>query len=265
MAAKAPFWTRPHLFVQVHAGTGSPYAVRVNSKKLVGLVLFLGIAYCVFFTGSLLFFRELEVSRKLQERVLEYETNQKLTQAIQLADRNVATSQVAGPEPLIKAKAPTVAVSASAASSIQAAAPTDAKAITPGAAGISARVADLVVTCAEDGCQAKVSMVPVAPGVAQGQLLVILETEIPRIGSANPGANVRRRFFTYPSNQTKDDLSQQDLEALPRKAFRFSRALQTTVKFNTGKLLRPLALNVYLFDTAGNRTHHERKTIEREE
>ncbi len=262
MAAKAPFWTRPHLFVQVHAGTGSPYAVRVNSKKLVGLVLFLGIAYCVFFTGSLLFFRELEVSRKLQERVLEYETTQKLTQAIQLADRNVATSQVAGPEPL-KTKAPAPATPISPAA--QATAAAESKPAVPGATGISARVADLVVTCADDGCQAKVSMVPVAAGVAQGQLLVILETEIPRIGSANPGSNVRRRFFTYPSNQTKDDLSQQDLEALPRKAFRFSRALQTTVKFNTGKLLRPLALNVYLFDNAGNRTHHERKTIEREE
>ena len=100
MATKAPFWTRPHLFVQVHAGTGSPYAVRVNSKKLVGLVLFLATAYCVFLTGSLLFFRELEVSRKLSEKVLEFETAQKLTQQIQLASRNVAASGAAGPDPL---------------------------------------------------------------------------------------------------------------------------------------------------------------------
>ncbi len=257
MAAKAPFWTRPHLFVQVHAGTGSPYAVRVNSKKLVGLVLFLGIAYCVFITGSLLFFRELEVSRKLQERVLEFETDQKLSQQIQLSERTVATAPIAGTAPMVLPKPATpapITVAPSAETKEVAAAGT-----------VSARVADLVVTCAEDGCDAKVSMVPVSTGLAQGQLLVILETEIPRIGSANPGSNVRRRYFTYPSNQTKDDLSQQDLEKLPRKAFRFARALQTTVKFNTGKLLRPLAINVYLFDAAGNRTHHERKTIERED
>jgi hypothetical protein len=261
MAAKAPFWTRPHLFVQVNAGTGSPYAVRVNSRKLVGLVLFLGIAYCVFFTGSLLFFRELEVSRKLQEKVLEFETAQKLSQQIQLATRNVATSQVAGPEPLVAAKPAAAPVPVSAAQTTAA----DPKTAPVASVGISARVADLVVTCNEEGCQAKVSMIPVSTGVAQGQLLVILETEIPRIGSANPGSNVRKRYFTYPSNQTKDDMTQQDLERLPRKAFRFSRALQTTVTFNTGKLLRPLALNVYLFDSAGTRTHHERKAIDREE
>ncbi len=253
MAAKAPFWTRPHLFVQVHAGTGSPYAVRVNSKKLVGLVLFLGIAYCVFFTGSLLFFRELEVSRKLQEKVLEFETSQKLAQQIQLASRNVATS-IAGPEPLAPAR-PVQSTT------VTAAPPVDAKAITT-AASISARIADLVVSCAEEICSAKVSMVPVSTGMAQGQLLVILETEIPRIGSANPGSNVRKRFFAYPGNTTKDDLTQQDLDALPRTNFKFARALQTSVKFNTGKLLRPLALNVYLYDKAGNRIHHERKTIE---
>lgn len=259
MATKAPFWTRPHLFVQVHAGTGSPYAVRVNSKKLVGLVLFLATAYCVFLTGSLLFFRELEVSRKLSEKVLEFETGQKLAQQIQLAARNVAASGTAGPDvsPAAKTTAPTTAPAT-------VKAPEIAKAVTP--TGISsARIADLVASCSEDGCQAKLSMVPVSTGVAQGQLLVILETEIPRIGSASPGSNVRRRFFTYPSNQTKDELSQQDLEQLQRKAFRFSRALQTTVKFNIGKLLRPLAVNIYLFDSAGNRTHHERKPLEREE
>lgn len=257
MSAKAPFWTRPHLFVQIHAGTGSPYAVRVNSKRLVGLVLFLGIAYCVFFTGSLLFFRELEVSRKLQEKVLEFETSQKLAQQIQLASRNVAASP-AGPEPVAPARPPQ-------STTVSATPVVDAKAVTATASSsISARIADLVVSCAEDGCSAKVSMVPVSTGIAQGQLLVILETEIPRIGSANPGSNIRKRYFSYPSNTTKDDITQQDLDALPRKAFKFSRALQTTVKFNTGKLLRPLALNVYLFDGAGNRTHHERKTIETE-
>jgi hypothetical protein len=268
MAAKAPFWTRPHLFVQVHAGTGSPYAVRVNSKKLVGLVLFLGIAYCVFLTGSLLFFRELEVSRKLQERVLEFETAQKLSQQIQLASRTVAASGMAGVEPAAPKPALPAApspVAAAAPPKVATTAPAEAAKMAAPVGTVAARIADLTNSCAEDGCQAKISMVPVASGVAQGQLLVILETEIPRIGSANPGSSVRRRFFSYPGNQTKDDMTQQDLEQLPRKAFRFSRALQTAVKFNIGKLLRPLAVNVYLFDSAGNRTHHERKTIEREE
>ena len=47
-----------------------------------------------------------------------------------------------------------------------------------------------------------------------------------------------------------------------RKPFRISRALQTTAQFKIAKLLRPLAVNVYLFDRNKTLVTHERKVIE---
>ena len=59
--------------------------------------------------------------------------------------------------------------------------------------------------------------------------------------------------------------AQDALTELARKPFRFTRALQTTATFAIGKLLRPLAVNAYLFDANKTLIHHERKVIEREE
>ena len=109
------------------------------------------------------------------------------------------------------------------------------------------------------------AMVPVGAGPASGELLVVLETEIPRIGAASPTTQVRKRYYVYPGNDTHDEVSEAMLQTLTRKPFRFSRALHTTAHFKIGKLLRPLAANVYVYDRNKVLVRHERRAIESEE
>ena len=78
-----------------------------------------------------------------------------------------------------------------------------------------------------------VAMFPTSTGIAQGNLLLVLETEVPRIGGGNPTTQVRKRYFIYPGYQTVDDLDQDALGVLPSKPFHFSRALQTAATFQS--------------------------------
>ena len=94
---------------------------------------------------------------------------------------------------------------------------------------------------------------------------MILETEIPRIGSAAVGENIRKRYFFHPVKTALDSVTEEMILQAERKPFKFTKALQTSVTFAVGKLLRPLAANVYLFDARGSLVHHERKIVESEE
>jgi hypothetical protein len=249
MAAKSPFALKPHLFVLVHTGDGNPYAARLNLRKVSRMFLATGFTLTLASVGSLLFFRELELNRKLQDRLLELETREKIA-AAGPAPSVPAPRIVAAKEPP-PAEVPIV----------------ENDSIVPGmhASGGVARIADINAECVADECQVKFAMVPVQPGTAQGQLLVILETEVPRIGTGNPTTQVRKRYFIYPGNEARDELTQSQLVTLPRKPFRCSRALQTSARFKIAKLLRPLAVNIYLFDRKQTLLTHERKVIETED
>lgn len=271
MAVKSPLRLKDHLFVLIHGGSGVPYALRLNLRRISGFVLLASFAFLTASTGTLLFFRELEINRKLGDRLLEYETKEKLAavgfspmrptpvpNTVSGAPISAIPAPVANVDRATTAVPPPVTV----ASTVPSALPTEA---VPVANAVRARVGELTADCLEEECEVILSMVPTQPGVAQGELLLVLETEIPRIGTGNPTTQIRKRFFIYPGAQTRDDLSQELLSDLQRKPFRFTRALRTTATFTTGKLLRPLAINVYLFDKDRTLIHHERKAIESEE
>lgn len=127
---------------------------------------------------------------------------------------------------------------------------------------IHARLSEFTVDCAASQCVVKALMVPGASGTAQGQMLIILEAELPRIGPRSPSTQIRKRYFIYPGYTSQDELSPETIESFDKKKFRFSRALQATAQFQIQKLMRPLAVNVYLYDEGNHLIHHERKTIE---
>ena len=260
---------RPSLFVLIHAGQGIPFALRLNVRRLSGWILTASFAFLASGLGSLLFFRELEINRKLEERVLVFETQEKLAHLGAAPNRPVPS-----PGSLLSVSPPAPAAVPSAAAETNTDRTTSALASatlpnptseTPASAGIAARLSDLAVECGDDECSVRLAMVPTRTGTAQGELLMVLETEVPRIGTGNPTTQVRKRYFLYPGNQTRDELPEEAITEVPRKSFRFTRGLQTTATFTIGKLLRPLAVNVYLYDKDKTLIHHERKAIEREE
>lgn len=236
MSIRNPLALNRTVSVILQTGTqnSAPYAVRLSLARLSNYLLAAAITFGVTFFGTLLFFRELELNRKLQEHVLRLETEKRLYQTYPL------------PERLLAAAGSTASLA-------------------PSAEGIAqealARINDLRAECAEDACSIRLGMVTTQPGTASGQLLLVLETEVPRIGTANPNAPVRKRFFLYPGNSARDELDPNQLGSLEQKSFRFTRALQTSSVFKMGKLLRPLAINAYIFDTEKGLLQHERKVI----
>jgi len=257
---------RPSLFVLIHAGQGIPFALRLNVRRLSGWLLTVSFTFLATVVGSLLFFRELEINRKLEEQLLVFQTKEKLLALGTAPTRPLPGpgSLISGTPPAAPAAAPTAPETAERTTSALAS-PTLPNPAPEVATAVSARLGDLAVECLEEECSVRIAMVPTRTGTAQGELLMVLETEVPRIGTGNPTTQVRKRYFLYPGNQTRDELPEEAINEIQRKTFRFTRGLQTTATFTIGKLLRPLAVNVYLYDHTKTLIHHERKAIEREE
>lgn len=257
MAIRNPLALNRNLSVILQSGqtaTGTPYAARISLVKLSTYLIGATVAYLTLFIGTLLFFRELELNRKLQENVLRLETERRLYQAYPLPDRMLteAVTQNAIPD-----RVPTA--------SLPAAAPGEKAKSVRTLEEVFGRINDLRVECGEDNCAVKLGMVTTQPGTAVGKLVLVLETEVPRIGGSNPSTPMRKRFFLYPGGNAVDELDPNQLGTLEQKAFRFTHALQTAHVFKMGKLLRPLAVNAYIFDPEKTLLQHERRVIEAEE
>lgn len=214
-------------------------ALSIETHKLLMAVSIALIAILLSFLGTLLFFRELHISRKLGEEILALRLRDKVLRAAPQVTATAATPAETTATPQKEAPAAEQP-------------PT-----------ISARMTDLTIECGEGSCLAKIAMVPAKTGVASGTLLLVLETEVLRIGTSPAPGQTRKRYFTYPHDLVRDTFDEKILSSLPKKAFHFSRALQTSASFEIEKHVRPLALNVYLFDTNDSVVHHERKAIER--
>lgn len=240
------------LELTLHSGSGQPIAVRVNVPRLAG---WLSITLTTFFllgSGTLLFFRELEINRKLQTRLLVFETNEKLWQTSWNTPRQVAATQGPIVVPLVATQpaAKPIAV-------------VDKNPVTPPpTVNAAAKISELSNQCGAEECQVRLALTTTGAGVAEGHLLIVLEAEVPRIGgAAAPEAQMRKRYFLYPEQEPVDELDQAGLQKLQQKAFKFSRALKTTASFKMGKLLRPLSVNAYVFDANHSQVQHERRAI----
>jgi hypothetical protein len=101
-----------------------------------------------------------------------------------------------------------------------------------------------------------------SPGVTEGQLIVVMETEILRIGTAIHETEQRKRYIVYPGFKSVDRIDQQLLNSMDGSPFKFSRALQSNAVFKFEKMLRPTAITAYLFDQEKKLIAVKRKLIE---
>jgi hypothetical protein len=254
MAIRNPLALNRSLSLVLQSGQtaeGTPYAARISLTRLSNYLLGGALVFAVTVFGTLLFFRELELNRKMQEHVLKLESERRLYQAFPLPERMLAQAS------------PVVANAPQAIHKTDDTPKSDAGV---GAEAVAlARINDLRMECTEEECSIKLGMVTSQPGTAVGQLMLVLETEVPRIGGANPSTPVRKRYFVYPGNTARDELDPNQLGTLAQKSFRFTRALQTSNVFKMGKLLRPLAINAYVFDSEKTLLQHERRVTDSEE
>jgi hypothetical protein len=267
-----PFFLQSDLMLILHRESGSPYALRLDLRKLATILVSFGFALLACFCGTLLFFRELEINRQLLDRALDAEVRGKLLAAGIAAPKVVSPGKTTTdkattvPGANAAAKAPVEDEEAVPAPKVAETVPakTDARE-PPEVQRVGTRVAELLVECTGETCTVDLSLLPTSPGVAKGQLLLVLETEIPRIGSGDPSSPMRKRYYLYPGYTTRDELAPEALTTVEAKPFHFSRGLHTRATFTLGKLLRPLAINAYLFDVDKNLLSHERKAVETDE
>src|SRR5687767_7156313 len=138
---KSPFPLKSHLHVLIHSGSGVPYALRLNVRKLSWVVALVATAFLLTLAGTLLFFRELELNRKLEERLLEWETRDKLAQV--MGTPRVPAKEIVEDATPAKAAAP------------------EAKPVTPSAT-VGARIGELNAECSAGDCDVRLAMVPIS-------------------------------------------------------------------------------------------------------
>lgn len=249
------------LQVVIHSGAGQPVALKVNVPQLVAWLSSILITMLLLGAGSLLFFRELEVNRKLQTRLLVFETEEKLWQTSWNNGDGVAPTPTISDKAGDKHAAAPVAAKLAERTTIERAMTTES--VAPSSA--VARISELATACNGEECQVRLSMSTSGAGAADGYLLIVMETEVPRIGgNASPEAQMRKRYFFYPEQEPRDELEPDGVLKLQHKAFRFGRALKTSASFKVGRLLRPLFVNAYLFDSKHAPIQHERHPVNEE-
>ncbi len=229
------------LLITLYGSKRTPLTWEVRSDELLGKAVVIAFSVFALLVGTLLFFREVELNRQLTERLLHLEASTK-GNAILRPTTTPSRWKTATRTPEL---APNPEETANAKIS-------------------GARVSGVTPQCSGDTCAIEVTLVPSSDQAAQGGMLLVLEAEVPRIGAGTGSSESRKRFFTYPGMETKEELLPKDISQLSRKPFRFQRTLESHTRFVIGKLLRPLALNVYLFDAAGALSFHERYPIEGE-
>ena len=240
---------------------GNPVSYKLDLKQVSKVVMLLGFAFLILFWGTLFFFRELEKNRELQEAFLETELKLQLKTLSEPSmlppNRQLGYSVQLEPDSNLNLYNPSESSKN----------PSDQKeswmALT--STPISARLGSLSSECQIDNCSVKLELLPAGNGISQGELLLVLETEVPRIGSRSVTTQQRKQFIFYPGYISKDEFTNSELSQFERRPFKFAKTLSASVNFKITKLLRPLALNIYLFDYRKNLIHHERKVIELEE
>jgi len=247
----------PYLSVLLHSGSGDPLALRIDLKKTYLVVGVLSGVLLALAVGTLLFFRELESNRELQDRLLEVSLKERI-----LHDSIKWNSEAKTPAPLNETAAIPREVTTEAKTESRETGKPETLIAKPAPAAVRARVAEVVTDCASGRCAVRLVLVPASSATVEGSLLVVLETEIPRIGTARATSSSQKRFFIYPGYQTKDELDLKEINRLTGKPFKMSRAVNTNIDFQFGELLRPLAVNVFILDAEKNMVHHERRAIE---
>lgn len=249
-----------HLFIQ--PSEGEPISFKLDLYQARKVITILAFTTLVFFLGTLFFFREFEINRKLQAAVLEANLKLQL-KTISVPEISIPKRQLgysvnfSEDEELRKTK-----------SMSETSEETDISKdswVNFSHSVVSARLGSLSSECQASNCTIKLELLPSGNGVSQGELLIVLEAEVPRIGARGINLQQRKQFIFYPGYSSKEEFKNSDISTFEKRPFKFSKTLNASLNFKVSKLLRPLAINVYLFDQKKTLTHHERKTIDLDE
>lgn len=248
------------LFVQPQEG--EPFSFKIDLHQVTQVISWTSLVFLLLLWGTLFFFRELENNRKLQAEILETRLKLQL-KTLSEPESLMLNRQLGYTVQLIEDQAvENISVSRSAQSETGTPKKPQDSWMGLGQSPVAARIGSLSSECQADNCAVKLELVPSGSGISQGELLIVLETEVPRIGSRVISVQQRKQFILYPGYNTRDEFSNTDISSLEKRPFKFSKTLSASLNFKVTKLLRPLAINVYLFDSRKNLTHHERKTID---
>ncbi len=242
--------TKPEapLYLIVQRGQGHPMAWRVRPREIARLAGLMAGILGLGTLGTLFFFRELEANRRLNDRVLAYQLQAEL-QIGSTTPRMVAAKS--GSE----AKAEPIGERGNRAPNLVIAPHTSPQ----------FRLVDFDAATTKDGWELLLTLAPTAGAIAEGEALIVLEADVPRIGLSTPGNEGRKRFALYPGNAMLERIDEATIEKANKKKFKFSRALQIRSTFQLGRLYRPVAAHIYFFNAQGLLVSQERKTIESEE
>lgn len=242
---QSSFFPQRKFRLTISSPSDSPVTFEVDPQKGISIVGTGLVVVGLLFAGTLLFFRELEINRRLEERVLELRTNEKIAKLLATTPAVPFVAQVpkvAPAAPIETAEVPELSA----------------------AVTVAARVSDTRITCGEGFCDAAVHLIPTAAGTTHGSLLLVLETELPHIGTAataQPGQVERRVFHFYPTAPTQETFEKEEWKKATKKEFHFSRALTTKHQFQFDTVLKPLRLLIYVFDADAGLIQMEERTI----
>lgn len=233
------------ILIQLHYDGNPLRIIRIEKRNLLRLFYSIGLFVIMLFLGTLMFFREIEINRKLEEKLLMLESKQKLHEMINKLEASIPIQERELANNVTETKAVVNHL-------------VSTESISKITEFVGTKIVNFSTECIETSCTVKLSMIPISQGTTKGSLLIILETHLP----TSESIAAAKRYFIYPEQADRDDISQKDLLQLKRKEYQFSRILNVSTQFNIGKLLKPIAINVYLFDMEGNNTLHERKLLE---
>lgn len=211
---KIHFFEKNLLFI-VQSNNGKTVSFRLDTTKLIHLLVLSVVGVLFLSTGTLLFFRERANNQALSEKLL--------------------VSQVAPPTTTTVKSMEAVVPKSSA----------------------KTRIQEFSGNCHPESCTANLVLTAQENSLAEGSLIILLETHSPQIGSGNPSAKSRQKYYAYPEQKINENLNAEEIFKLESKPFHISRSLYSRANFTIGQFQRPIAFHLYLFDTNHELIKHE--------
>lgn len=256
-----------YLLITIHSPQEGPRSYRIEIRRLFLLCTVLATAFVFLFLGTMLFFREMEITRKLESAVLQLEIEARVTQDLAQFKEIPAIPAISvpakktEPEPLKPTPEPVRAV----AGEKEAKAPLNKKVTLASTAPVSqmeapapvnAKISSLRADCQASTCKADVRLAPEKTGSVQGELLMVLE-----LVQSQPDGNSQARYLVYPGYEQSASFDINKIKKGRGNSFRFSRVLMKGVNFKVDPTFRPVAVNAYVRDLDGKVVQHKRQSI----
>jgi len=219
----------------VDYGNGQSSALKVKPGLLLVLLSQIVLGFFLCLVGTLLFFREADKNRKLKIEVQNYEIQAWISKnKLPDAEKALEASRDISKEGI---KKPTTTLAS------------------------ALKVSEMTYDCAEETCYTAVNLANTGQGIYEGSLLMVLEALVPRIGAPIQDSAPRKKFLIYPGEKSLDEFDPSKTADLQKKNFKFTRALSTNHAFKLGKLLKPAALHVFIYDAKDGLVLRESKTL----